>query len=371
MSLSYTNSSAATSILDSAIPAVEFISKCLAAVNALIPLEPSPSTDEFTRACSVDTELNPTGYSTTRYSHLDAKELETPNSYSDAMHSSESKFWKEAIASEAKSLVDQHVMIIHDKLPKGKNPVKSRWVFKLKREDGKIVRFKARLVAKGYAQVEGIDFDQTFAPVVRRQTIYAALHLAALRDHEIEIADIKTAYLIPKIAHEVWLKLPAGVQGRYAKLEKGLYGLKQASCLFYLHMHAYMVKRGYTRSLNDPCLYYIDREDERSFVLVYVDDLIMISPSKFSMKTFVDQLMADFNITIQDSKKPRTILGLKLVRDRTQRLIHLSQELYIRQKLEQYGLDKCKPTLTQLLKKKLAETILIMISENSNLCLDR
>jgi hypothetical protein len=120
------------------------------------------------------------------------------------------------------------------RLPQGKRAIGSRWVFKIKRNaDGSIERYKGRIVAKGYAQREGIDYTETFAPTARFGALRTVIALAAIEDMELESIDISTAFLNGTIDVPVFMRKPEGVETPgfegpewVLQLLKGLYGIK-------------------------------------------------------------------------------------------------------------------------------------------------
>ena len=116
-------------------------------------------------------------------------------------------------------------------VPKGRKLIGSRWVFKTKlNPDGSIERFKARIVVKGYSQISGIDYTETFAPVMRYDSLHLILALAAQLGLSLWQADIKTAFLNGDLKEEIWMLPPPGISldGMALRLHKALYGLKQA-----------------------------------------------------------------------------------------------------------------------------------------------
>ena len=117
-------------------------------------------------------------------------------------------------------------------LPKGREAVGCKWVFDIKHDhEGKISRYKARLVAQGYSQIPGMDYFETFAPVVRHDSLRAMLAIAAIRNLEIRQLDIKGAYLNGDLQEEIYMRQPEGFDdgsGRVCRLYKTLYGLKQS-----------------------------------------------------------------------------------------------------------------------------------------------
>lgn len=117
-------------------------------------------------------------------------------------------------------------------LPPGRRTVKTKWIFKTKRDNnGKIVRHKARLVAKGYTQRQGVDYNETYAPVVRYTSVRFLIALSVQRGLKIHQMDAITAFLQGDLSEEIYLEQPEGFEdntGRVCKLNRAIYGLKQA-----------------------------------------------------------------------------------------------------------------------------------------------
>jgi len=154
-----------------------------------------------------------------------------PKTFKDVakLQADSKKRWLESCLEELKSLKDRDVYEIVD-LPKGRKAVKNCWVFNIK-PDG---RYRSRLVAKGFSQVEGINFDELFSPVVHYKTARLLLAVAALEDLDIQSIDVKTAYLYGNLDEEIYMEQPEGFklprkEDKVWRLRKALYGLKQAS----------------------------------------------------------------------------------------------------------------------------------------------
>ena len=118
--------------------------------------------------------------------------------------------WKEAMTEEYQSIMKNDVWEIVPR-PKGKSVVSSKWIFKIKHAaDGSIEKYKARFVARGFSQKEGIDYEETFAPVARYTTVQAVLAIAASKGWKVHQMDVKTTFLNGKILEEVYLEQPEG-----------------------------------------------------------------------------------------------------------------------------------------------------------------
>jgi hypothetical protein len=170
--------------------------------------------------------------------------------------------------------------------PEGKSTVTSRWLYKLKYDaDGSIEKYKARFVARGFSQVEGVDYDETFALVARYTSIRAVISIAAEMGWKIHQMDVKTTFLNGLIQEEVYIEQPLGFEvherePHVCKLKKPLYGLKQAPRAWYSRIDAYLQQLGFEKSEADPNLYFILVGEDPLILLLYVDDLFIIGAER-------------------------------------------------------------------------------------------
>ena len=259
--------------------------------------------------------------------------------------------WTRAMEEEIKALNDNKTWE-YVELPVGRKAVGSKWVFKAKQNaDGILNKLKARLVAKGYTQIEGIDFNETFAPVVRASTIKAGIAIGAALDLEIYQIDFTTAFLNSKMKEDIYMEQPEGFEVRgkdgqklVCKLLKCIYGLKQASKSWNDVLDQWLMRHDFKRSDVDPCLYtYNTQDDSIYFILViYVDDLIIISNKPSLRESLVKNLSKDFKIV--DIGHAKWILGVKI--EKTPTGIVLNQDKYVMDILTKYGMKDCKPAVT-------------------------
>jgi hypothetical protein len=175
-----------------------------------------------------------------------------PQSYEEA---SQSEQWKTAMNLELDALAKNCTWKIVE-LPPHIKPIGCRWVYKVKhRSDGSVERYKARLVAKGYNQVEGIDYFETFSPVAKLSTVRTLLAIAATKNWHLHQLDVNNAFLHGDLQEDVYMKILEGVVcdklNLVCKLQKSLYGLKQASRKWYEILTNLLVKEGYTQSTSD------------------------------------------------------------------------------------------------------------------------
>lgn len=160
---------------------------------------------------------------------------EDPINFSQAIWSPNSLKWVDAMKDEMKSMANNDVWDLV-KLPKGKKPIGCKWIFKTKRDSkGSIERYKARLVTKGVTQKEGIDYKETFSPVSLKDSLRIMMELVAHFDLELHQMDVNTTFLNGNIEETIYMVQPENFVSRdpksmVCKLEKSIYGLKQASC---------------------------------------------------------------------------------------------------------------------------------------------
>ncbi|CAL2268742.1 unnamed protein product [Prunus armeniaca] len=210
--------------------------------------------------------------------------------------------------------------------PKSKDIIGLKWVYKTKfNEDGSIQKHKARLVAKGYSQQPGIDFNETFTPVVRMETIRTILALAAQLKTKVYQLDVKSAFLNGELEEEVYVEQPQGYveKGREDKvyrLRKALYGLKQAPRAWNNKIDQYFQQNGFTRSLNEPSL-YLKKEE-----------------------VFKKNMMKEYEMT--DLGTMRYFLGIQV--QQSDEGIFISQEKYAENLLKKFKMLKSKPMDTPM-----------------------
>ena len=169
--------------------------------------------------------------------------------------------WKDAMTEEYNSILKNDVWDIVPR-PKNKSIVSSKWLFKIKHAaDGSIDKYKARFVARGFSQKEGIDYEETFAPVARYTSVRTILAIATSKGWKIHQMDIKTAFFNGVIEEEVYLEQPEGFevhnkQTHVCKLKKALYGLKQAPRAWYEWIDQHLTKLDFSKNIASPNLYY-------------------------------------------------------------------------------------------------------------------
>ncbi|KAJ9541563.1 hypothetical protein OSB04_028069 [Centaurea solstitialis] len=190
------------------------------------------------------------------------------------------------------------------KRPQDKSIIDTKWLFKNKKDEhGTIVRNKARLVAKGYRQQEGIDYDQTFAPVARLEAIRMFLAYAAYKDFTVFQMDVKTAFLYGHLKEEVYVTQPKGFvdpdHPDYVYiLDKALYGLKQAPRAWYEELSTYLLSKGFKKGSVDSSLFIMKEGDHIVVIQVYVDDIIFGSTSKDLCKKFETIMTQEFKMSM-------------------------------------------------------------------------
>ena len=211
----------------------------------------------------------------------------------------EQKKWKDACHEELESLQKRNVYELV-KLPPGRKAIKNRWVFAIK-SDG---RKRARLVAKGFSQVEGLDYDEIFSPVVRFESVRLLLALAALENWHMTALDVKTAFLYGQLDEEIYMEQPEGfkVKGQEFKvlrLRRTLYGLKQASLAWWKELDKSVRKLGFKRLYAHTGIFVSRHKDGTILVmLAYVDDILFMGPNIKLLKDKKALFMDSGNVVI-------------------------------------------------------------------------
>lgn len=268
-----------------------------------------------------------------------------PTTYEEALNSSECKNWEKAINEELNSLVINNTWEIIKK-PNNVNVVGCKWVFKLKPSlNGS--KYKARLVAKGFSQREGIDFGETFSPVVRYDSIRTVLSIAAIEDWEIAQFDVKTAFLNGDLDEIIYMETPKGIETQntnmVCRLKKSLYGLKQASRVWNLKFTNFLKDFNMLQSEADKCVFRGNVNGQTVILLLYVDDGLVLSSSKDSLKKVIDHLSNNFNIT---TGSDNCYVGVEFKRDRVNKKIFINQKNYINKLINKFNMSECKTAST-------------------------
>lgn len=233
-------------------------------------------------------------------SHLMIEPFE-PRSYQEAISSPDAELWKVAIQEEYDSLTQNQTWVLTT-LPPGRTAIKNRLVFKVKPGYKEVVeRYKARLVAKGYTQRYGLDYQDTYAPVVKHSALRVALAIVAALDLEMIQLDIKTAFLYGSLEEELYMDQPEGFVKRgheheVCRLVKSIYGLKQASRVWNAKFNEFLLKFCLTRCTADPCVYYRHQGEEVTIVVIYVDDGLVCSSKREVLFSILEHLSNTFEI---------------------------------------------------------------------------
>jgi histone deacetylase 1/2 len=221
-----------------------------------------------------------------------------PDNLSDALRDCN---WKLAMDHEVNALAKNqtwHLVPAHH----GSNIIDCKWIYKIKRRaDGTIDRYKARLVAKGFKQRYGLDYEDTFSPVVKAATIRLVLSIAVSQGWSLRQLDVQNAFLHGVLEENVFMRQPPGYEdptkpGYICKLDKALYGLKQAPRAWFSRLSDKLHALGFSPSKADMSLFFFRRPKVVIFVLVYVDDIIVASFSSDATKALLRALQSDFSL---------------------------------------------------------------------------
>ena len=274
-------------------------------------------------------------------------DTQVPNTIQEALKISE---WKKAVQDEIDALEKNGTWTITD-LPVGKRPVGCKWIFTIKyKADGSVERFKARLVARGFTQSYGIDYQETFAPVAKLNTIRILLSLAVNQDWCLQQLDIKNAFLNGDLEEEVYMEIPPGFEGSMAKnqvckLQKSLYGLKQSPRAWFDRFTKAVLKLGYKQGQADHTLFVKkSHAGKMAILIVYVDDIILSGNDMEELQNLKKYLSEEFEV--KDLGNLKYFLGMEVARSR--KGIVVSQRKYILDLLKETGMLGCKPIDTPM-----------------------
>jgi hypothetical protein len=196
------------------------------------------------------------------------------------MSGEQSTLWLKAMKEEMESMAKNQVCDLVD-LREKVVAIGCKWVYKTKRDaSGNVERYKARLVAKSFTQKEGIDYHETFSPVSKNDSFRIIMALVAHFDLELHQMDVKTAFLNGDLEEEVYMKQLEGFDDntqKACKLNKSIYGLKQASCQCYIKFHKVITSFGFIENFVDQCIYLKVSGSKVMLLVLYVDDILLAS----------------------------------------------------------------------------------------------
>lgn len=268
-----------------------------------------------------------------------------PKSFKEAVAGIDKEAWIEAMSSEMQSLIDHDVFELVP-LPKGKKAISCRWHFRTKfKTSGEIDKRKARLVARGFLQQKGIDYNDTFSPSTRQETVRLVLSHIAREAWDSEQMDVMTAFLNSVLKEEVYLKQPEG----FASTEKpdwvwrvkaSLYGLKHSPRAWNSLLTKELVSFGMVQSPHDPVL-FTQRRDGKvvGLVIVHVDDLILAGEKSF-MKEMGPKIKSRFKMSKVGPLD--TYLSLKIDKEKDGSLL-IGQQHYINRIVSLHLPSNAKP----------------------------
>mmetsp|Transcript_728 Transcript_728/g.1558 ORF Transcript_728/g.1558 Transcript_728/m.1558 type:complete len:617 (-) Transcript_728:444-2294(-) len=255
---------------------------------------------------------------------------------------SESERWCEAMDDEIVSMVKFGV---YKKLPKSaagnRQILGARWVYKRKtNRHGEVYRYRARLVAQGFRQraFDSFDPDQTFSPVVHKNTLRLFLSVCAAENLKIYQADVKAAFLQAPLAEKIYLRAPPGYasvdettgEEEIWELSKAIYGLKQSGACFWQAMHSHLIENDFKPMLGDPCFFRKEMPDGGVILVVtYVDDLTFAVSNPDDHSHFMSMMRSRFVIDEGEGAPVEWLLGMAIDQDLEEGSVRINMETAI------------------------------------------
>ena len=270
-----------------------------------------------------------------------------PQSFTDAMRRPDKELWWEAFCKEIQAIISNNTWTLTD-LPPGFKVLSLKWVCHTKRDaNNNFEKYKARIVVRGFAQEIGLDFDETFAPVVRIESVRMLFAFAAANDLYILHVDCTNAFLNGWSDWELYVQQPEGfIDSKYPnkvlRLNKALYGLKQAPRIWYLLLCGVIVGLGFVVLETDTSIYV--RGD--IIIEVYVDDIKILAPTKESCYEVYRELSKHFKM--QDKGAVKSFLRLNITRNWHEHSISINQPGYIDKLLARFNMTNAKTANTPL-----------------------
>lgn len=258
--------------------------------------------------------------------------------------------WSNAMGSEYNAQIAHRTWDLVPPPPPSVTRVGCRWIFTKKyHSDGSLNRYKARLVAQGYIQQYGIDYAETFSPVIKSSTIRVVLGVAIDRSWPVKQLDVNNAFLQGTLEDEVYMSQPPGFvdpdkPDYVCRLRKAIYGLKQAPRAWYIELRNYLLSAGFVNSISDASLFILKKGKSMVYMLIYVDDILVTGNDDGLIQQTLHALAMRFSI--KDPEDLHYFLGIEA--KRTTSGLHLNQRKYIRDLLARTNMLSAKPVTTPM-----------------------
>ncbi|GKA58572.1 ribonuclease H-like domain-containing protein [Tanacetum coccineum] len=256
--------------------------------------------------------------------------------------------WVEAMNNEIEALIRKNTWTITD-LPIGRKAIDNKWLYKITyKSTGQVDKFKARVVAKGFSQKEGIDFDETFSPVVKIVTVRCLICIVVSNYWPLFQLDVNNTFLYGDLNEGIYMSLPLGFEcadkNKVCKLNKALYGLKQALRQWNAKLTTVLVEHGFVQSKYDYSLHLKHTNEVFVALLFYVDDFIITGNSLNEIEKLKAYLKSKF--MIKDLRVMEYFLGIEVLNNANG--ICMTQRKYWLELIHEFGLLAAKPVTTPL-----------------------
>ena len=284
-----------------------------------------------------------------------------PANYAEARRRSDFSTWDATVQKELATLKDMGVYSLSS-LPSGRKAIGNRWVFEHK-IDGTDLLAKGRVVVQGFHQIQGVDFCKTFAPVVKGASVRMVAATACRRGWFLECFDATRAFLWGDLEEELYMKVPDGfrfpdklppgctsISDVVMRLWKSLYGLKQASRVWYIKFRGVLEKLGFSCSEADHALFIFNSgwhgELVQCLLAIHVDDGMAGSSSQKFLNWVKEGILKEFGL--KDLGPVKTFLGVQFERSLATIELWIHQSEYIDTLLADYDLTDCASVLTPM-----------------------
>ncbi|MBW0546341.1 hypothetical protein O181_086056 [Austropuccinia psidii MF-1] len=267
-----------------------------------------------------------------------------PSTHKNALKYENRILWQQAIDKELKNINQHNMWEVIDQKEDYKF-VGTTCIFRIKTNDrNEATEHKVRLCSQGFSQTQGCDFNKTFAPTGRLNSLRTLIAFSSKNNLGFHQIDIKRAFLNAELTETIYLAIPQGLdedqQQKCLRLRKAIYGLKQAPLAWYTRLKEWLVKTGFSVSILDPCVFFKKKEPP-TWIYIHVNDIAIFSKNVTVLK---EEIKRGFDI--KDFGPADLILGINVTQLNGD--IILDQQHYSEALLNLYGISDCKETSTPL-----------------------